>query len=340
MVKIKDIAAKSGLSIATVSKALSGKPDINPKTIEYVQNLAKEMGYIPNASARMLKTNHSYSIGVLFRDATSSGLTHEYFSGILNSIRDECERYGYDITFISNHVGNDNLTYYQNAKYRNFDGVIIASVDYKNKEVEELVESEIPTITIDYDFNDRSSINSDNLQGMHDIIQYVSSMGHKKIGFIHGELTSVTQKRITGFYRACEQFGIKVDERYIREGLYHVPSASAKITREFLAMEDRPTCILFPDDYSLLGGITMIEKNGLKVPDDISVVGYDGIQISRLMRPEFTTYVQNVEQIGVEAVRKLMEIIENPKTSLPERISVKGHLQEGSTVLNIKKKKQ
>jgi len=85
-----------------------------------------------------------------------------------------------------------------------------------------------------------------------------------------------------------------------------------------------------------LGGITEIEKHGLKIPDDISIVGYDGIKLSRLLRPVVTTYVQNSKEIGVMAVKKLIDLIENPKTALAERISVKGWLQEGKTVKNLK----
>lgn len=335
MVKLKDIAEKCGLSIASVSKALSGKSDINPKTIEYVQSVAKEMGYIPNSSARVLKTNHSYSIGVLFEDDTKSGLQHEYFSMILSAIRDECEKNGYDITFISHHVGKDNLTYYEHTRYRNCDGVIIANVEYKDEEVRRLVESEIPTVTIDYDFNNRSSVVSDNVQGIYDILEYIYKMGHRKIAFIHGEPTSVTQKRISSFYRACKDFNIEVPDCFVKEGRYHIPKVSGVATRELLALDDKPTCIIYPDDYSLLGGLTEIEKHNLRVPEDISVVGYDGIALSRLMRPEFTTYVQNANDIGKKAALKLIEIIENPKTSLPERISVKGYLQTGMTVKNI-----
>lgn len=335
MVKIKDIAEKCGLSVASVSKALHGKSDINPNTVEYVKRIAKEMGYIPNSSARMLKTNHSYIIGLLFIDATNSGLTHEYFSIIISSIRDECKKYGYDITFISNQVGKNECTFYEHARYRNCDGVIIASADFKNPQVTELVESDIPTITIDYDFNNHSSVNSDNIQGMKDIVKYLYDMGHRNIAFIHGELTSVTQKRIKGFYNACYECGITVDENLVREGSYHIPKISGQITRELLHLENRPTCIIYPDDYSLLGGITEIEKQGLKVPYDISVVGYDGIILSRLMRPIFTTYVQDAVEIGKKATDKLVEIIDNPKSSLPERISIVGKLQEGQTVKNL-----
>ena len=335
MVKIKDIADRCGLSIASVSKALHGDSDLNEKTAEYIRSVAKEMGYVPNASARLLKTKRSYNIGVLFVDETSSGLEHEYFSSMLNSIKDESEKNGYDITFISHHFGENHLTFYEHARYRNVDGVIIASVDFKDPEVIQLVESDIPTVTIDYDFNEKSSVVSDNIQGEKDIVEYVHKLGHKKIAFIKGDDTSVTQKRVASFYKACEELGIEVPDEYVKEGRYHIPKVSGEATRELLSLKNKPTCIIYPDDYSLLGGVTEIEKHGMKVPDDISIVGYDGIKLSRLSRPIITTYVQDSVEIGKKSVQKLIETIENPKTTIAERIIVKGYLQEGQTVKDI-----
>jgi LacI family transcriptional regulator len=336
MVKIKDIAERCGVSIASVSKALHGTSDLNPNTAEYIRNVAREMGYIPNASARLLKTNRSYNIGVLFVDDTSSGLEHEYFSSILNSIKDESEKQGYDITFISHHFGKDHLSFFEHAKYRNVDGVIIASVDFKDPEVIELIESDIPTVTIDYVFDGKSSVVSDNIQGVREIVNYLVQCGHKKIAFITGEDTSVTRNRITSFYKTCEANGITVKDDYVKRARYHLPKESGIATRELLALEDRPTVIMYPDDYSLLGGITEIEKEGLLIPDDISIVGYDGIKLSRLLRPELTTFVQNSKEIGVQAAKKLIEIIEQPRLSFSESIPILGHLQKGKTVREIK----
>ena len=336
MVKIKDIAERCGLSIASVSKALHGESDLNQKTAEYIRSVAKEMGYVPNASARLLKTKRSYNIGVLFVDETSSGLEHEYFSSILNSIKDEAEKNGYDITFISHHFGSDYLTFYEHAKYRNVDGVIIASVDFRDPEVIRLVESEIPTVTIDYEFNNVASVISDNVQGVRDIVNYLVNMGHEKIAFITGEDTSVTQKRVASFYKTCEERNISVKDEYVKKGRYHIPKVSGEATRELLTLEDKPTVIMYPDDYSLLGGVTEIEKHGLRIPEDISIVGYDGIKLSRLIRPIITTYVQNSAEIGIRATKKLVDLIENPKTTIPDRTLVIGGLQEGSTVKKIR----
>ena len=334
MVKIKDIAKKCGVSIASVSKALSGNSDLNAETEERIKKIAKEMGYVPNANARSLKTNKSNNIGILFVDKTNSGLQHEYFSLILNSLKEEAEKNGFDVTFISNSL-KGGMSFYQHAKYRNCDGVIIASVDFKNPEVIELVESDIPTVTIDYIFNNASAVVSDNVKGLAEIVRYAYNKGHRKIAFIHGEDTNVTRQRIASFYKTMEEYGIQVPDEYVKKATYHLPRESGHATRKLLALKDRPTCIIYPDDYSLLGGLTEIESNGLKVPDDISVIGYDGINISRLLRPMITTYVQNSEGIGLLAAQKLVEIINHPKTSIPETIQVSGFMQEGETVADI-----
>ena len=130
MVSMKDIAKACGVSVATVSKALNGQQDIGRETREKIRRVADEMGYMTNASARALKTSRSYNIGVLFVDPMHGGLAHEYFSSVLDSIRVESERCGYDITFINCNVGRRQTTYLQHCLYRGVDGVVIASVDF------------------------------------------------------------------------------------------------------------------------------------------------------------------------------------------------------------------
>ena len=115
VVSLKDIASRCGVSVATVSKALNNAPDISEETRERVRTAADEMGYLANAAARMLKTHRSYNIGVLFVDQRSSGLAHEYFSSVLDSLRVEAERSGYDITFINRNVGMKPTSYLQHC---------------------------------------------------------------------------------------------------------------------------------------------------------------------------------------------------------------------------------
>ncbi len=335
MVKIKDIAAKCGVSVATVSKALNHSSEISEKTTAFIIKTANDMGYIANSNARSLKTNRSYNLGLLYVDPSHSGLEHEYFSTILNSIKSEAEFHGYDVTFISNKIGGSKKSYLTHARYRGCDGVILVSADFKDPEVISLVESDMPTVTIDHSFHNHTSIMSDNISGLDEIVKYVNAQGHKKIAYIHGEDTTVTQQRLASFYKACDEVGIKVPKSYVKPALYHIPKNSGLATRELLELEDRPTCIIFPDDYSYMGGLSEIEKHGLKIPDDISVVGYDGIYLSRILRPMLTTYVQDSNAIGKNSVDQLIQLIESPKTYIAQQLTIKGHLQKGQTVKAI-----
>lgn len=335
MVTITDISKACGVSRATVSKALNGAPDVAPATAERIRELAKELGYLPNATARALKMGRSYNIGVLFSDATGGGISHEYFSQILESVKAESERLGYDITFIGKDLGAMSMDYYEHAKYRSCDGVVIASADYADPAISRLVMSEIPTVTLDYSFDSRTSILSDNVRGMEALVRYVHSMGHRRIAFIHGEPTSVTQKRVASFKKTCAELGLSVPPEYVRSAVYHDPRSSGLATRALLELPVKPTCIFYPDDLSFLGGMSELERHGISIPGDMSVVGYDGIPLSQILRPRLTTYRQGAAQMGTEAARLLIEQIEHPDTWLPQQVTVEGELLEGSTVRNI-----
>lgn len=329
---MKDIAEKCGVSVASVSKALSGQKDISQETAERIRKTAAELGYQTNSAARALRTNRTYNIGVLFFDEGHSGLSHNYFSAVLENVRTEAEKFGYDITFISGSVGKRQATYLQHCRYRNVDGVIIACVDFRDPMVIELADSDIPLVTIDHQFNNRCAIISDNMNGASELTRHAIEAGHRKIAYIHGDNTAVTQNRLLGFYRECEKHGIMINEKFIRECAYRNPSRCAEVTREILSSDDRPTCIMFPDDYSALGGFYAIRSMGLRVPDDVSVIGYDGIEIASVLEPGLATWRQDTTEIGRQAVRKLTGLIERPKTTIPELIIVKGSYMAGASL--------
>lgn len=335
MVKLSDISKICGVSPATVSKALNGAPDISQETAKRIRETAASLGYLPNANARALKLGRSYNIGVLFSDATGGGISHEYFSRILESVKVEAERLGYDITFISRDLGRRSMDYYEHAKYRSCDGVVIASADFQDPAIVRLATSEIPTVTLDYSFDSRTSILSDNVRGMEALVRFVYERGHRKIAFLHGELTSVTQKRLASFKKTCAALGLEIPAEFIRPAIYHDPRSSGLQTRALLELPSRPTCIFYPDDLSYLGGMNELERHGLSIPDDVSVVGYDGIPLSQVLRPRLTTYRQAGEKMGTEAARLLIEQIEQPDVWLPQQITVDGELLPGDTVRKL-----
>ena len=335
MVTIKMIAKECGYSVATVSKAINGAADISAETREYIRKVAADMGYMPNAAARMLKTSRSYNFGVLFEEGANKGLTHIFFSHILNGFKHRAEELGYDISFIGNRMGGRELSYLDHARYRNCDGVIIASVDYKEPGVVELVGSGIPVVTIDYIFDNCGSVISDNVGGMADIVRHVHSMGHRRIAFAHGEDTPVTRQRIASFYRTCEQLLIPVPREYIVPCSFLDSQAAEEATKKLMTLPEPPTCILYADDLSYFGGLNALEKMGLSVPQDVSAVGYDGADVSQMIRPRLTTLKQDPDRMGRLAAEELVRAVEEGRGYIPNRLVVPGVLIPGETVKRI-----
>ena len=336
MVSLKDISKACGVSVATVSKALNDHSDISQETKKHVREVAERLGYRPNAAAQALKTNRTNNIGVLFVDEANSGLTHDYFNHVLDSFKRKAEDSGFDITFINGAKNRlNNMSYLSHAIYRGFDGVMIACVDFSDPQVGELIASNIPIVTIDHLFNNRITIVSDNVKGMRELTTYVYEQGHRKIAYIHGLESAVTQSRLSSFYRTLQEYGVTVPDEYVVASPYRDTVAAFETTNQLLDLPDPPTCIFFPDDFAAFGGINAIRQRGLRIPEDVSVVGYDGIEIARRISPILTTIVQDTDRIGSLAASKLIDLINNPKGTLIEQIVVDGKLEKGESVAKI-----
>lgn len=333
MVSMKDIAARCHVSVATVSKALNDQTDIGEQTRALIKQTAKELGYFPNSQARALRTNRSYNIGVLFVDEGQSGLTHDYFSKVLDSFKSAVEEHGYDLTFINcSKKRADRMSYLEHSKYRGFDGIAIACIDFQDPEVVELANADIPLITIDYTFNNRSSVISNNYAGMMNLVNYVVACGHRKIAYVCGEDTAVTKNRLAAFYKVLEDNGITIPDDYVCHGSYRNLKKTEELTNLLLERKDRPTCILYSDDYSAMGGVNAIRNHDLSIPNDISICGYDGVNIAAKIEPRITTIRQDTDEIGRSAANKLINLIERPKSTVEEQIMVEGELVKGKTV--------
>ena len=335
MVTLKDIARECKVSFSTVSKALKGSPEISIETTDFIKKKAQEMGYHPNIAARSLRTNRTYDIGVIFEDKTGAGFQHQYFATIISGIQKVAFQKGYEMTF----VGGDsakNYDYYSHALARNYDGLAILSCDFTSSGITGLVKSEIPTVSLDYFYDlDHAAVMSDYSAGINELLEYVISMGHKKIAMIHGEKTWVTDERIQAFNKVCKAHGIDVPAEYFAEGLYHDPVTSSAATEVFLSLPEPPTCIFYPDDYAALGGIRELTSRGLTPGKDISIVGYDGIALTSMMIPPLTTYEQNGETIGRVMAEALINKIENPENFEPKKEMITGRLIKGGTVVKL-----
>ena len=218
-----------------------------------------------------------YNIGVLFADNSNSGLTHDYFAGILDSFKRTAEESGYDIGFLNCcKDGENRKTYLEQVKHRQYDGIVIACINYNDSEV--------------------------------------------------------TSIRLQSFREACAEIGAEIPEEYIKKSEYRDMKKAIYQTEQLLRLDNPPSCILYSDDFAAIGGINILRARGLEIPEDISVTGYDGINILSQYEPRLTTVRQNTTKIGQIAAEKLMEYIENPQQTAKETIIVETELEKGRTV--------
>lgn len=272
---------------------------------------------------------------MLFAERSGSGLKQDYFSSILDSFKRKAESSGYDITFISGNAAYRNMTYYEHCVYRNVDGVLLACVDdFYDKRVTELVDSDIPLVSVDHIFEGRPAVVSDNYLGMKRLVDHIADMGHTKIAYIYGDDSYVTSERLRAFGDALDSLNIKISERFVVQGNYHDPRKTELLVKELLSLpkEEQPTCVIVPDDFAALGAYNAAEELGLSVPDDISIAGYDGIMLSQLLRPKLTTVRQDTDRIGAEAADRLTALIQKTVSDDEKTLTVESTLVKGGSV--------
>ena len=329
-VRLKDVAEACNVSTATVSRALNGLSQPDNKLTAKILKVADEMGYVPNAAALSLKTSRSNNIGILYEDQ----MDHEYFSSLLEDLRLEAGKRGYDLTLIGSGAEEWN-NYYEHARRRNLDGVIVIQADFDSAEVIRLATSAIPSVIIDHMYEGCDCVGNDNRASMKQIVRYARDLGHRKIAYIAGEQGAVTAERLAGFYQSCAEMGICVPEGSVVSGHFHEPAECASQIRRLISGENAPTCILCPDDYSCLGALWELNEEGISIPEQVSLIGYDGIRMGQMIPPRLTTYRQDIAGIAAEAVGLLAEAIEEPEDHAARQITVKGRLVEGETVRDL-----
>ena len=156
--------------------------------------------------------------------------------------------------------------------------------------------------------------------------------GHRKIAYVHGEKSSVTENRIIGFYRAMQEHGLNVNPDFVVEALYDNPATSMQAVLNLMDRPDPPTCILLPDDHSTLGALQAAKQLNLRVPEDLSLAGYDGIRLTQMLQPRLTTIEQDAKRIGAQAAEFLIDRIENPRTAGSETATIPVKLLEGESM--------
>ncbi|MDR2504709.1 MAG: LacI family transcriptional regulator [Oscillospiraceae bacterium] len=334
-VTIREVSQRCGLSISSVSKALNNYPNVREETRLRVLKVANEIGYCPNILARGLKTNKTRNIGVLLTTDVHNAMLHTFFALMLNGFRSEADKFGYDVTLINQRVHEKRRSLLNHIRSRNFDAVCFMCVDFADTQINDVILSEVPCITIDHAFDGSDCILADNKGGMRKLVDYAVRMGHTKIAYVYGTPSFVTSVRYDTFVTCMSEHRLAVPREYLIESYYHDPKASAAATRVLLSLPNPPTCVLYPDDLCALGAIEAVRTCGLSVPNDLSIIGYDGTDVLQKISPRLTTMRQHADEIGRRAIQRLLEKVDSPNNPPHHADIIPSALIEGETTARI-----
>ncbi|MCD8194959.1 MAG: LacI family transcriptional regulator [Coprobacillus sp.] len=331
---IKDIAKICGVSTSTVSKVINNYPSIPAETREKVLRTIEEYNFYPNSVASQLSTKLSRNIGILgFLSNEESPFGHPLFSKILVAFQNEIIKNGYDLLFVDKSIKGREESYLANCRSRNIGGVLIFGFIIDEMTFD-LLKSDIPTIVFDYYGEDTCSVRSNSVKAMEELTDYVIDMGHKNIYLVLGDDTLVANYRLKGYQDSLAKHGLSFNKYLFKTMPYYGTNQAYQITQEIILNHPEVTCIMFPDDYTACAAIKAANALGKKVPEDISITGFDGTDVGYLLPKTLTTYKQDASRIGKVLADHLIALMNGQK--VPQVTELEGTLITGETVKNIK----
>ncbi len=315
---IKDIAKKCGVGVSTVSRALNNHPDINPETKKMIMDVISETGFIPNNSARNLKRNDAKCIAVLVK-----GITNPFFSNMIKIIEGETQKEKYALVLRHVEAYEDNVDVaLELEKEKRLRGIIFLGGSFYYSE-EKLRKLHVPFVftAIGVGMTEQensltfSNVTVDDRKESQKMTEYLLKLGHRDIAVITegSEDPSVAQLRMDGFRKAYDEAGFKVNEdliRFVDKNIEHYSMENGYVTtKRLLGSGERFTAIFATADMWAFGTCRALYEAGLKVPEDVSVAGYDGIDVGNYYIPKLTTIKQPDDKMALSAVKLLLDVI-------------------------------
>ncbi len=310
-ITIKDIAKRTEVSHSTVSRALHGSPLIAQDTSERIRQVARELGYLPSAAARSLKTNRSQALGVIL-----SSVEDPFFSEVLQGIEEVAQKACYSLFIAaSQHDPEREQAIVQAMSEHRVDGVIICSASFKSEQRRQFLTYGVPIVVVNNQAAEdyRYSIYHDDVDGSRQITQHLLDLGHRRIAYLGNSSSGrTTLDRLNGFKLAMNAAGKTVADKYIHEVAGGGPTDGIAGVEYFLSLAHRPTALICYNDMMAIGVLKGLQAAGINVPDDFSVTGFDNIIFSAYTQPPLTTFNQPKRFIGAEAARLVLELLEMP----------------------------
>lgn len=324
---IFDVARASGVSYSTVSRVVNGLPNIKPETRGRVETAMRELGYVAHLSARALATGRSNQIGLLVQQ-----LEDAFFLGVIAGVDRAVMEAGYDLLLCTTHDRPEKETaYVARLTHGMVDGLLVLMPRSLPDYLDGLLATRTPFVLIDHDDGAPGCdvVNAANRGGAGAAVEHLASLGHRRIAIITGALeTGSSHERIAGWRESLEAAGLPVAEELIATGDYE-EARGHDAAHELLSLPDPPTSIFASNDRAALGVLQAARERGLRVPDDLSVVGFDDEPGASRTRPGLTTVRQPLRDMGATAVERLLLRMRDPDapprvTVLPTELIVRG----------------
>ncbi|RFU66631.1 LacI family DNA-binding transcriptional regulator [Peribacillus glennii] len=306
MVRIVDVAKKANVSTATVSRVISNSGTVKKDTTERVLKAIESLNYQPNILARQLRRSETKTILVVVPD-----ITNTFFSKVLRGIESVAIDSGYQVLLGDTLNDAERESGYLNIlRQKKADGMILLTAKVDGQVVEDIAKQYPVVIACEYtEGSEIPTVSIDNVSSARKAAEHLITLGHRRIGTITGPFDSVLGRdRLKGFQQAMAQHGIPLDSLLVQEGDFSFESG-CNVMQKFLALGVPPTAIFAANDEMAIGAIKAIKSKGLKVPEDISVVGFDNIKFASIFEPALTTIAQPSYEIGQKAIELLIKLI-------------------------------
>jgi DNA-binding LacI/PurR family transcriptional regulator len=319
---IKDIAKRLNISVSTVSYALNGGPRPVPEDVrQRVLQAAADLSYRPNRLARSLVTRRTFTVGVVPTEPTIHLAITPYFQGVLNGVMNEAEKYAQDVLILTRYTVHRADEMVNSLVDGRVDGAVFISPFANDPLFTALQEREFPFVVTSAFVDGAPSYIADNGTGVYRAVRHLYDLGHRRIAHVTGRpVMEEGRGRRDHFVGITSELGIYDPELVVEGNFCHergVEAAQELLTRG----ASRPTAVFCANDDSAVGFIEGAWRLGLRVPDDVSVVGFDDAPISTIMRPALTTVRQPFDRIGAGAMRGLLDLIEGRGTPAHEQFS-------------------
>ena len=312
-ITIQTVADKAGVSIKTVSRVINNESSVREATREKVQAVIEELGYEPSPAARALASNSSKIIGLIYDNPSSA-----YINAVQNGALKACSAAGYNLVIHpcnheSKNLSEELISLVQKSRMNGL--ILTPPICDMNMVVKDLIAANINVVSIAPAKTSKSipSVSCNDSEVVREIIHLLIEQGHKRIGFIQGHKShGAALKRFLGYTQALKEAGIAQDEGYIKQGAFSYESGVV-CGRELLKMSKRPTAIFAANDYMAAGVLTAANEMGIKIPEELSLAGFDDAPVASQIWPSLTTVKQPIEKMSEAVVNLLFAKIDDNK---------------------------